>query len=111
MDSVSGTRQTESIAIDLSGIEPIETARPWTGAKNPARRCTAHKKNGERCNKIAIAGGNVCTHHGGKARQVRENAQCRLAEAADLLANSTHRQLTPWSVWITPPRRRRRGSR
>ena len=62
------------------------TPAVWTRAKNPARQCTAHRKNGDRCRKFPIMAGNVCATHGGKARQVREKAQPRLAEAADKMA-------------------------
>ncbi|MGY4648390.1 hypothetical protein [Mycobacterium sp. URHB0021] len=70
---------------DLSSQQPIEglQSRPWTGARNPDRRCTAHKKTGERCTKVAIVGGTVCPSHGGKARQVRARTQQRIQEAAD----------------------------
>ena len=39
-----------------------------------AHRCTAHRKNGDRCKRAAIAGGTVCTHHGGSAPAVKAEA-------------------------------------
>lgn len=53
---------------------------------NPARRCTAHKKTGQRCRRWAIRGGTVCTHHGGNTPAVKAKARRRLEDAADQLA-------------------------
>jgi len=73
--------------VDPSNDGPMERENPETFDRgNPNRRCTARKKNGERCRKWAIRFGTVCTHHGGKAAQVREKAQRRLTESADRMA-------------------------
>lgn len=49
-----------------------------------SRQCTATAKStGERCERAAIKGGNVCHVHGGAAKQVKKKAQERLDEMAD----------------------------
>ena len=48
------------------------------------RQCTATAKStGERCERAAIKGGDVCHVHGGAAEQVQKKAQERLNEMAD----------------------------
>ena len=43
-------------------------------------QCTAKSsQSGERCKRAAIKGGKVCMMHGGKAPQVRNKAEARLA--------------------------------
>ncbi|WP_156661307.1 hypothetical protein, partial [Mycobacterium sp. 852002-51163_SCH5372311] len=51
-----------------------------------ARRCVAHKTNGDRCLKAAIKGATVCRTHGGATRHIRNAARVRLENAADLMA-------------------------
>ena len=44
---------------------------------------TKTRKRGDRCPNSPIGGGNVCIGHGGRARQVRESGQLRLARLVD----------------------------
>lgn len=46
-----------------------------------ARRCRAHRKDGQPCGCYAINGGRVCRIHGGAARQVRRKADERVLMA------------------------------
>ena len=75
---------------DLSTPEPVVkwSEQWWANAKPEvqAHRCTAHRKNGDRCKRAAIAGGRVCTHHGGNAPAVKAKARQRLEDAADRMA-------------------------
>ena len=52
--------------------------------KRQARRCTAHRGDGQSCEAWAIVGGFVCRAHGGSAPQVRHEARIRAFEAAIL---------------------------
>ena len=70
---------------DLSEVGPIG-GRDWAKMQRPERRCTAHKKNGERCKNAARLGGTVCGFHGGRAPAVIAKARERLALAADRMA-------------------------
>ncbi len=85
--SLGGVRPMIDDLSKQGAFEAASEERPWTLAKDPNRRCTAHKKTGERCTKIAILGGTVCTHHGGKAKAVRAKAQQRIQEAADRMVS------------------------
>ena len=74
-------------ANDLSSVGPMErTVWDRKLADHENQRCTAHRKNGERCRKFAISGSNVCRNHGGAAKQVQRAARARLANAADRMA-------------------------
>jgi hypothetical protein len=69
---------------DLSTAGPIDEWPPWKG--NEARRCVAHKKNGEQCRRHARRGTSVCDFHGAKAPQVQRKARQRIEEATDRMA-------------------------
>jgi hypothetical protein len=50
---------------------------------HPARQCTATNRQGERCRRQPIAGGAICTMHGGRAPQILAAAKLRLLEAVE----------------------------
>ncbi len=56
------------------------------------RRCTAHKRDGQRCRRSAVRGSTVCFSHGGAAPQVKLAAARREADAA---AAATLERWTP----------------
>jgi len=82
-------------ATDLSGTAPIDR---WGRSAHPERRCTAHRKNGDRCKNAARRGTNVCDFHGAKAPQVKRKARERLEEASDRLARELLRMATDPNV-------------
>lgn len=48
--------------------------------RRQARRCKAHRRDGQPCRAYAINGGVVCTKHGGAAPQVRRAAEARVVK-------------------------------
>ena len=80
---------------DLSRSRPIDR---WERSAHPERRCTAHRKNGDRCKNAARHGTNVCDFHGAKAPQVKRKARQRLEEAADRMACELLKMATDDSV-------------
>lgn len=50
---------------------------------NPKVTCTATNRQGKRCARYPIPGGNVCMMHGGKAPQTMAAAKLRLAALVD----------------------------
>lgn len=54
------------------GIDPMAPSNPLAG------QCTATNRQGKRCGRPHIPGGNVCRFHGGAAPQVKAKALERL---------------------------------
>lgn len=61
--------------------------RDWSTYSRPERWCTAHSsRTGEQCKNVAIKEHNVCRYHGGAAKQIKQAAQTRLDNAAEVMA-------------------------
>lgn len=57
--------------------------RPTPSEPVPVVRCTAIKKDGERCRRFSLRGATVCIKHGGQLPNVQEHARA-VVEAAKL---------------------------
>jgi hypothetical protein len=64
-------------------------------AWNPSRQCAGTNREGHRCQRNAIPGGDVCVMHGGAAPQVQKSAKARLLAGADLAIDYLLNLLTP----------------
>lgn len=81
LEGVRVERGESGEASKAGAMEPI-----WGDGRSPKRQCVAHRKNGDRCRRVAILGGTVCPTHGGSSPHVKRAARARLENAADRMA-------------------------
>ena len=73
-------------------MEQLE-ARPWIEGR---RQCTGKNRGGERCSRQPIAGGSVCTMHGGAIPAVQATAKLRLIAMVEPVLGAFEEILAAW---------------
>lgn len=95
--STAGVNNDESDSVIDQDNPKIRWTEAWWAQTTPevqARRCVAHRKNGNRCRRASINGATVCRTHGGATRHIRNAAKVRLQNAADLMARELLKMAT-----------------
>ncbi|WP_156431689.1 hypothetical protein [Mycobacterium sp. GA-1199] len=77
---------TAEPVVSRDPMQPADSREVRTAFQSGGVQCTARsKRTGNRCQRPAMLGGNVCRAHGGNAPQTRAKARQRLEQAADAL--------------------------
>jgi hypothetical protein len=78
--------------------EPYGTStqrrKPDTSAAGKRGQCTAHRRDGQRCTRWAIAGGTVCPTHGGSSPVVKDKARLRIQSLIEPAIATLAREMT-----------------